>query len=313
MADPIGLDSEAQRALSRARQLASSRGLPSARPEDLILALLEPHTRSASLVRLFCADVAQLARAAESLVLAAKPGPVARDVERHTTELAREEALRLGHDTIASEHLLLGLMRQPRTLAAAILFSLGMQLDSARDAARLVHAQVGDAERLHRAVVPMEKLPNAARAVRPDHDFLGSAGFAKVEASPLDRVVAIGKVASASGMLIEVIALEIREAGAILYWNATSDDERIAGGPDVVVTDDAGTSYATRRSRSSGTLRRMSGQVIIIPSPPPSAKTMRIDIPSFGGGPRPPTLRLSVQTNPILGPWTVAFSLRSDQ
>lgn len=47
---------------------------------------------------------------------------------------AIEEARRLGHDYIGTEHLLLGLLRDEETVAAKVLLNLGVHLDQSREA-----------------------------------------------------------------------------------------------------------------------------------------------------------------------------------
>lgn len=49
-------------------------------------------------------------------------------------EFAREEADRLRHNHIGTEHILLGLLREPDSLAFAVLTESGVRLDDARDA-----------------------------------------------------------------------------------------------------------------------------------------------------------------------------------
>jgi ClpA/ClpB-like protein len=51
---------------------------------------------------------------------------------KKVVELAREEARRLGHNYIGTEHLLLGLIREGEGIAAGALESLGVSLDRAR-------------------------------------------------------------------------------------------------------------------------------------------------------------------------------------
>ncbi|MBO9640220.1 MAG: Clp protease N-terminal domain-containing protein, partial [Siphonobacter aquaeclarae] len=46
--------------------------------------------------------------------------------------LSREEALRLGHDYIGTEHLLLGMIREGEGVAVALLKKLGVNLDELR-------------------------------------------------------------------------------------------------------------------------------------------------------------------------------------
>lgn len=53
---------------------------------------------------------------------------------RHALALAHEEALRLGHDYIGSEHLLLGLLAESKGKAAQALGSVGLDLAGVRDA-----------------------------------------------------------------------------------------------------------------------------------------------------------------------------------
>src|SRR5262245_2805651 len=51
---------------------------------------------------------------------------------RHTVVLAQEEARRLRHNYIGTEHILLGLLGEPDGLAARALEGFGMSLESAR-------------------------------------------------------------------------------------------------------------------------------------------------------------------------------------
>ena len=51
---------------------------------------------------------------------------------RKVMYLAREEAVRLQHDHIGTEHLLLGLIREGTGVAAMVLTNLGLDLESVR-------------------------------------------------------------------------------------------------------------------------------------------------------------------------------------
>lgn len=63
------------------------------------------------------------------------------DGARRTVVLGREEALRLRHDFIGTEHLLLGVLGQPEDPAAAVLIDTGLDVVTARGAvARLLGA-----------------------------------------------------------------------------------------------------------------------------------------------------------------------------
>src|SRR5262245_50981725 len=58
--------------------------------------------------------------------------PVDPDAEMRTVDLASAEAARLGHPSVGSDHVLLGMLRQPETFTSTLLQSIGMSLDSAR-------------------------------------------------------------------------------------------------------------------------------------------------------------------------------------
>jgi ATP-dependent Clp protease ATP-binding subunit ClpC len=54
---------------------------------------------------------------------------------------AIEEARSMHHNYVGTEHLLLGLLRNPESIAAQVLTNLGLQLDAARDTVRDVAAR----------------------------------------------------------------------------------------------------------------------------------------------------------------------------
>jgi ATP-dependent Clp protease ATP-binding subunit ClpC len=53
--------------------------------------------------------------------------------------LARDEARRLGHPAVGTEHLLLGLLREGEGIAARSLKALGVDVDKVRQEASPVH------------------------------------------------------------------------------------------------------------------------------------------------------------------------------
>ena len=57
--------------------------------------------------------------------------------------LAREEAARLQHGSIGTEHLLLGLLREGEGIAATVLSNLGLDLEAIRHAVENMVAQAG--------------------------------------------------------------------------------------------------------------------------------------------------------------------------
>ncbi len=62
---------------------------------------------------------------------------------RKVIYLAREEASRLQHDSIGTEHLLLGLLREGEGIAATVLANLGLDLDEIRHRVESMVAQTG--------------------------------------------------------------------------------------------------------------------------------------------------------------------------
>ena len=73
------------------------------------------------------------------------------DGARQALRLAQEEAQRFQHDSIDTEHLLLGLLREGEGVAANVLNSLGVELNKVRDAVEflighgdsVVHGEIG--------------------------------------------------------------------------------------------------------------------------------------------------------------------------
>src|SRR6267142_266503 len=67
------------------------------------------------------------------------------DRARRAVELAQEEARRLNHNYIGTEHILLGLIREGSGVAAQVLVKLGADLNRARQqVVQLLHGYHGD-------------------------------------------------------------------------------------------------------------------------------------------------------------------------
>src|SRR3989442_10339770 len=66
-----------------------------------------------------------------------------RDRVRKLMYLAREEAARLQHDYIGTEHLLLGVIREGEGIAATVLNNLGLDLDAIRQAVESMVSSTG--------------------------------------------------------------------------------------------------------------------------------------------------------------------------
>jgi ATP-dependent Clp protease ATP-binding subunit ClpA len=105
--------------------------------EHLLLGLLrEGEGVAARVLENLGADLAKI-RTATEFIIGRGDRPVSGEVGltprgRRTIELAIDEARRLGHNYIGTEHLLLGLVREGEGIAAGVLESVGINLDKVR-------------------------------------------------------------------------------------------------------------------------------------------------------------------------------------
>src|SRR6056297_1229228 len=79
------------------------------------------------------------------------------DRVRKVLAMAREEAIRLQHDYVGTEHILLGLIREGEGVAAAVLTNLNVDLDE-------VHERVEESVRKGKATIAWGELPYTSRA-----------------------------------------------------------------------------------------------------------------------------------------------------
>lgn len=95
-----------------------------------------------------------------------------------TLRLAREEARRLGHNYVGTEHVLLGLLCERRGVAARVLSELGLTLQYARERTAVL---VGPAERTwenfpqEEELRPTPRLERILRRAQPEAWRLGAA------------------------------------------------------------------------------------------------------------------------------------------
>jgi ATP-dependent Clp protease ATP-binding subunit ClpC len=96
---------------------------------------------------------------------------------RKVLTMAQEEAVRLRHNYIGTEHLLLGLVREGNGLAAKVLTELGLNLETIRDD---VESIIGHGERIVRGQVGLT--PRAKKVIelavdearRMNHHYIGT-------------------------------------------------------------------------------------------------------------------------------------------
>jgi hypothetical protein len=125
--------------------------------------------------------------------------------------------------------------------------------------------------------------------------------------SPLVREVAIGHQVEADGVRVELIALEVREAGAVLYWRAFATKDRILGLAVIEVRDDLGGEYRVFLGGGGGGERAWSGESNVVPAPTAGASILRVKVTGFEGF--PPSFPGTAQVVTNEGPWVFEIPL----
>ena len=96
---------------------------------------------------------------------------------RHVVVLAQEEARRLDHNYIGTEHILLGLLGEPDEVAGRILAAVGMSLEGARDEVTAIVGTGKMSQSGHIPFTPRAKkvLELALReALQLSHNYIGT-------------------------------------------------------------------------------------------------------------------------------------------
>ena len=107
----------------------------------------------------------------------ARPFDLFTDRARDAVELAQDEARRLGHNYIGTEHLLLGLVREGDGVAARVLGNMGVQLPKVRSAVEFIIGRgetmvMGEIGLTPRAKKVIELAVDEAR--RLNHHYIGT-------------------------------------------------------------------------------------------------------------------------------------------
>jgi hypothetical protein len=187
-------------------------------------------------------------------------------------ELSLREALKLGHNYIGTEHILLGLIREGQGVAAQILTKLGSSLDRVRQA---VVVMLADAPG---PVAPEQ----VARVSQPPTVMVtgGPGVFQEQEPAELVRVVPLAReVHRGYGHRAVLISLEIWSGWLDVRFALLPEDPPAAPPvADVVLTwqvaDDLGTAYELTGLASSGGRRLRVHQLGFRPAPPAEASTL---------------------------------------
>ena len=246
---------------------------------------------------------------------------------KRVIELAIDEARRLDHHYIGTEHLLLGLVREGEGIAAGVLESLGVNLDRARhevmralspgpgpDTDGGPSGQQPDRLGIRRAgfrTWPVGEL-NPAVAAYMHRQRWTLERLAHLGSSPLVRVVAVGATAIAAGVAVELVTLEVRGAGtsAWLRFRAAdpADETRHLGDPELTVRDDAGTEYEVGASVASRYGGGGEARAVIVPRPPDNARALTLSVARIVRPALPAELPNPFDES-VAGPWTFTVSL----
>jgi hypothetical protein len=136
-----GYTESARRVLFFARYEASQRGSLAVATEHLLLGLIRERTgvvsrilRDAHLSREHVLERIDYGRVVPEVIVASNPPDIPFDGEsKGIIQRAAEEADRLLHNGVGTEHLLLGMLREERSVAASLLLEHGLRLRTVRD------------------------------------------------------------------------------------------------------------------------------------------------------------------------------------
>ncbi len=148
------------------------------------------------------------------------------DRVRKVLAMAREEAIRLQHDYVGTEHILLGLIREGEGVAAAVLTNLNVDLDQ-------IHERVEESVRKGKATIALGELPYTSRAKKVLE-------FAMAEARDFNHSY-VGTEHLLLGLLREEkgIAAQVLNSLGVTLEEARSETLKVLGS-DVTPSEPAG-------------------------------------------------------------------------
>jgi ATP-dependent Clp protease ATP-binding subunit ClpA len=133
----VKFNEQARKALSLAQEEAHRLEHSYLGPEHMLLGLIRVSNGTAARVLRSLGIELSGVRSAVEFVVSRGPGATPSDVgltprSKKVIELTVDEARRLNHQYIGSEHLLLGILREGESIAAGVLASMGVNLEKAR-------------------------------------------------------------------------------------------------------------------------------------------------------------------------------------
>jgi ATP-dependent Clp protease ATP-binding subunit ClpA len=164
------------------------------------------------------------------------------DRARHAVVLAQDEARRLGHDAIGTEHVLLGLLGEPDSIAGRVLGQLGITLTAARADVEGLVGRGDGAPSGHIPFTPRAKKVlelSLREALGFGHNYIGTEhillGLVR-EGEGVAMAVLDGRGATGPNIRSSVQVALTRAAGAKAAAEvAVGDAERRTAGADAVI------------------------------------------------------------------------------
>ncbi len=217
-------------------------------------------------------------------------------------ELAVDEARKLNHHYIGTEHMLLGLIDEGHGISAGVLESLGVRLAEAR---RQIMQIIGKGGEVVGGPMPAQPGPVAALGP-PLGDLLSVVSIAQTQAAGDDNVT--------------LLSLESYAHGFIIHCRVIFGDQppfRTGRVPDISrfralefdVIDDRGGHYDGHMQSGGVDARAWYLGSVYRPAVDPEARELRVRVRAGNGGPAgPPASSVGPETAPP-PPWLFTFSI----
>ena len=149
------------------------------------------------------------------------------DRVRKVLAMAREEAIRLQHDYVGTEHIILGLIREGDGVASAVLTTLNVDLEQ-------IHERVEEWVRKGKATIALGELPYTSRAKKVLE-------FAMAEARDFNHSY-VGTEHLLLGLLREEkgIAARVLTSLGVTLEEARGETLKVLGSSDIAISEPAG-------------------------------------------------------------------------
>ncbi len=159
---------------------------------------------------------------------------------------------------------------------------------------------------------PQQLSPDQIEQLRRYADLM-----AAIPGSPLHGVIGVGASVSVADLTVELIAIEVRDAGGRVTLNWRAHGGKIGGGPsitvigepEVTVADDVGTRYELGPGGSSSHGDGGEAEFSFAPRPPAEAHHLRIVVERFRESRMPPGYRRSGPPAGVPGPWAFTVEI----